>query len=311
MEVRQMRQFVAVAEELHFGRAANRLGMAQPPLSQAIKRLEDELGVRLLDRTKRAVWLTDAGAAFLEEARRALLQVNLAKTVAQRIATADSERINVSFIGPAMFRLLPDLLVLHRREQPNVDIRLFERSSPEQMEAVLSGETDIAFVHPTTDIIEGGDSLLVERCAIMVAAHRDLPIAQRASVRVEDLADQPLIMAPKGISPSRASALMAIFRAAGFTPRIVQEANQTNTVLSLIGANVGIGLVPATAQLPGWSQIHFLPIEDAPSTLRWELAMIWRPDHLSRSAAAFVRMVHDFLSAHPEYLDVHAPVLPS
>ena len=309
MDLRHMRQFIAVAEELHFGRAAKRLNMAQPPLSQSIKRLEMKLGVELLGRTRSEVWMTEAGKVFLEEARRTLMQAELARTVTQRVANAVGGRINVSFIGPALFRLLPPPLLAHNRAHPDVQIRLFERSSPQQLEGILRGEFDIAFLHPSIDLLEGGERKLVERARFVAAVPAEWPLAAQPSVTLAELATQPMIMPPHKEAPSRVAEMMTAYRGVGTMPHIAQEAMQTNSTLGLVAAGMGCATVPGSAALTGRRGVAFRPITDIPAYWRWELEMAWRPQHLSPAAAQFLDIVSRHVDAHAELLDLDAPLL--
>jgi len=304
-----MRQFVAVAEELHFSRAAKRLFMAQPPLSQSIKRIEAELQVELFDRSRRGVRLTKAGEVLLEEARRTLQQAELAVTATKRVAATEQARINVSLIGPALYRLLPLVLLQHHQAFPSVEIKLFERSSPAQIEGLMKGSFEAAFLHPSVDLPEGGDKLVVERCSFVAAIPSDWPIAACKSVSLANLGALPFIATPHNESPSRVAQMMSAFRSAGVLPNVAQQAMQTNTVLGLVAASIGYAIVPATAALTGWRNITFLPLEGFPETMRWELAMVWWPEHISPSTRRFVNLVTKFVADHAELLDVNASIL--
>ena len=304
MDLRHMRHFVAVAEELHFGRAARRLNMAQPPLSQSIRRLEVDLGVVLLARSRRGVEMTDAGQIFLIEARRTLMQAELSRKLALR-AAEHSVEVRVGFIGPALYRVLPVLMVKFHADHPAVKIRLDEKASPEQVPGILAGDLDIGFVTSGTAYIEGCETLLVERAAFVAAVPADSELAQRKSMTLAMLAEQDFISAPRRYAPYSYDAL-SIFKTTGLIPRITQEATQTNTTLGLVGAGLGCGIVAGTAALRRPPNVTFLPITDLPTHLRWEMVMVWPRAHLTGAAESFIKIAKAEIAARPAWLDAEA-----
>ncbi len=307
MDLRQMRQFVAVGEELHFRNAAKRLNMEQAPLSQSIKRLEQELGVLLFDRTQRSVALTDAGRVFLNEARRMLMQAELMRKLTQREAVKAPE-IRMSFIGPALYRVLPDMLVRYRAIAPEVHVRLLEHPSPEQMRGLQAGDYDIGFVTAfgTADG-SGCETLLVERASFMAAVPADWPLGQDGTISLAELAKQPFIQPPQQYA-AQANLANAMFKHLGVMPHVVQEATQTNTSLSLVGARLGCSLVMATAQLLQPRNVRFLRILDDVPYARWELMMTWHAAHVSKRAAAFVEFATTYMADNPHLLDPKAAI---
>lgn len=305
MDLRHMRQFVAVAEELHFARAAKRLNMAQPPLSQAIRRLEDHLGIVLLNRSRRSVELTDAGRVFLNEARRTLAHAELAQKLARREADKLPE-VRVGFIGPALYRVLPAFLLRFRTVEPDIDVRLFEGNSVEQLQGIGRGDLDLGFIVGTTRQIEECNSMVVERASMVAAVPANWPLARQTSIRLKELADQPFVL-PPGRYVKEAYYALTIFNRVGVSPRVVQEVLQTNTALSLVGAEIGCSLTAATAALAEPRNVAFLEIEDeVPRTMDWELAMIWRSDLIGRPARTFIEVVRSCLCDNPQVLEATA-----
>lgn len=287
MDLRHMRHFIAVAEELHFGRAAQRLNIAQPPLSQSIQRLELNLGVKLLNRSRRGVEMTQAGQVFLEEAKRTLRHAELARKMAQRAAEQIPE-VRVAFVGPALYQVLPDLLKRFRVVAPDVEVRLFEQPSPDQVIGLEAGDFDVGFCTRAMAMSDECETLVVERAPFVAAVPADWPLARQESVTLIELAEQPWIQSPPKYNAA-AHESMAMFKSVGVFPKVVQEATQTNTTLSLVGAGLGCAMVTATAALIQPRNVRILPIisGDAP-TAQWELAMVWHPKQIGTRAKEFV-----------------------
>ena len=301
MDLRHMRHFVAVAEELHFGRAARRLNIAQPPLSQSIRRLETDLGVELFDRSRRSVELTPAGRVFLAEARRTLMHAELARKMTQREA-AKAPEVRVSFVGPALYRVLPDLMVRYRATAPDVNVRLFEMASPDQVRGILAGDFDVGFVTGGTALDAACEKLLMERAAFVAAVPADSKLAERRSISLATLAEQPFIQPPRKYA-AQSSETLSMFREVGVIPQVTQEATQTNTTLSLVGVGLGCSIVTATAALTQPRNVKFLPIEDNVPYARWELVMTWHPDQVGRIAGDFVAIAKHYVRESPHLFD--------
>jgi DNA-binding transcriptional LysR family regulator len=254
VELRHLRYFVAVAELRHFGRAAARLHMAQPPLSQQVRQLEAELGVELLRRTTRRVDLTAAGAAFAHRAREILAAVDVATVEAQRIGAGLEGRLVVGCVGSATYSLLPNLARTLREELPAVDISFRgEMLVPDQATALLAGEIDLALLRPPVD----HDGLVLtplRRERLIVALPDGHRLAGRKRLRVADLRDEDFIV-HAGRGRSVMSGLVRrLCREAGFEPRVRQEVGETSTLITFVAAGLGVALVPepvATLVVPG------------------------------------------------------------
>jgi len=300
MDLKQMRQFVVVAEELHFGRAAKRLNIAQPPLSLAIKRLEQDLGVQLFDRSRRNVSLTDAGRVFFREAQRTIRQAELARKMVQREGSRQPE-VRVSFIGPALYRVLPQLIVMFRTASPDVHVRLFERTSHEQMAGMEAGDFDIGFSVSGVARPLGSDHLVIERSPVVAAVPAQSSLASQDTVTLEMLAEQPFIVPPSRESGASGEPL-ASFKAAGLAPRTMQEATQTNTTISLVGAGLGCSVVMATAAFTRAHNVRFLPISGQNPFPEWEMSMFWMPEQLSAPAWDFIKTAREYVAGTLELL---------
>ncbi|MEP7012546.1 MAG: LysR family transcriptional regulator [Acidobacteriota bacterium] len=258
-ELRHLRAFVTVAEELHFTRAALRLRIAQPPLSQQIRQLEEAVGAQLLERTQRRVQLTDAGRVFLGEAREILRRVESAAATARRTALGQAGEIKVAFAATVLFDALPGIIRAFRERFPDVYLDLREMATGTQLAALRSGDLDIGFVRepePDPEI----ESITVKTEALMIvvdAAHR---LAAKKRVAVADLAEEPFVLFPREIAPGLYDQVTKICRDAGFTPRVVQTSRELYTTMSLVEAGVGVSILPASVERLGWENVRSLPI---------------------------------------------------
>lgn len=302
MELRHMRHFVAVAEELNFHRAAKRLNMAQPPLSQSIRRLEEALGVQLLERSRRGVALTRAGLAFLHEARTALKHADLARILALREAQEVPE-IRVSFASAAMYRFLPKLLAELRKSELEIHVHLRERPSPMQVGPILTGDCDFAIVTEKTKGTEDCASLLLERAPLVAAIPADWPLARKSAVSLAELAEHPFILPPQHDYAMDSNATIALFKQAGVMPYGTQGDTHVSSTFTLVGAGLGCTMTTATAALMQPQNVSFVAISDGTAAMRWGLKMIWRPENLTDVARRFVGFAQDHVRNTPSLLD--------
>ncbi len=289
MELRHCKYFVAVAEELHFGRAAKKLHIAQPPLSQQIKNLEEELGVRLFDRTKRAVQLTDAGRYFLNEARQLLLQAEQAAETARRIYQGKAGRLVIGFVGSVIHTFLPESLRLFRDRFPDVELVLQEMNTAEQVDALLARRIDVAFLY--IDAIDGRDSRLASqqlvRAPLMVVLPKKHVLAGRATVHIRDLAGEPFIANTRSSEPVVRDAFISLCHSAGFSPHIAQEAGHVQTVLGLVASGLGACLLPEYIKNIKRPGVRYLPLAGSPPAVK--LGVAWRSDTQSALVKQFVK----------------------
>ncbi len=288
MELRHLRYFVAVGEEQHYGRAAERLRVAQPALSRQIQDLEEEIGFELFDRLPRGVKISDAGKLFLEDARRILQQVNEATARAHRVARGQSGTLRVGFTENAAWHgVVPDSFQRFRERQPDAELQLNPFMSLEQIEAVRSGRLDAGFVFnmPKTD--PELDQLEVARQGVALAAPKGHPVAKLKSLRLRDLVDASFIWFPRAESPAFYDRLMnECYRGGLKSPHIVQEARNEATILSLVSHGMGVGWVNGTARWRCPARVVILSVKDLKMPL--PLALVWRKNNSSPLLARFV-----------------------
>jgi DNA-binding transcriptional LysR family regulator len=271
MDLRRLSQFIAVAEELHFGRAARRLHMTQPPLTQAIQLLEAELGARLFERTRRSVALTPAGEALLLHARRLLAAADDLPRLVQAAAEGFSGLLRLAFVSSIAYGPLPGWLRSFREAHPTVQLQLREATLDVQLAAFDGDDIDAGFVLHAPGAAPPGFGAWTALCEPLVVA---LPDAPGAPPPLPELLAQPLVIFPRDIAPSLFDAVLAFYRGHGVTPRIAQEAIQMQTIVNLVSVGMGVAWVPASLtqlQRPG-VRYHQLSGID----LRCETSLLWR-----------------------------------
>lgn len=272
MELRHLRYFVAVGEELHFGRAAARLSIVQPSLSQQIRQLEDELGFALLYRTKRSVELTDAGKVFLSEAQQVLARVQEAKRTAQRAYRGEVGRLVVGYISSSTYDLLPVMLRIYRERFPDVEVALRELTTREQLRALKEEYIDVGLLRLPISVpliqVE-----VVRREPIVCVLPEKHPLTVRQRIAVSELANEQFVLQSSQRGAGYYVQLMNLCLASGFSPNVIQEVTEIHTIVSLVAAGMGISLVPLSARNIRSQGVVYRELE-GPVTFT-EMAVAW------------------------------------
>jgi DNA-binding transcriptional LysR family regulator len=286
-DLRQLRYFIAVAERLHFGRAAAALSISQPPLSRAIRELEGKLGAVLLARSRRRVELTPEGARFLEDARRLLAQLERAVLDLRAMASGEQGRLRIGFVSLADFGVLPGLLKAYKAARPGVALALREMLSPEQAAALAAGELDFGLLLPPVSGAESLDHLVVQRERFLVAlAARHRLAHGRGPLALSELAADSFVMVPREIAPGLYDIVTGLAARAGLSLNVAQEAIQMQTVVSLVSSGLGAAIVPACLANLGRQGVAYRELADRHPRL--ELWLAWRRGTLGAASRDFV-----------------------
>lgn len=288
MDHKLMQSFVAVAEELHFGRAAARLHISQPPLSKHIQQLESIMGVRLLERSKRKVELTTAGRVFFYEARSLLNRTAHAVELARKADRGESGHLSVGFIDAAIYSVVPTIVQRFVKCYPEVEITLTDLRIPDQVRLVAERQLDIGFIHPP--VTHEGirvECILVE--PLIVALPENHRMASKDKIVLSDLANEPLIQFPRNINPTLYDEIVGLCCSSGFMPTIVREATPKQTIIGLVSVGLGVSLLPAcleNLQRPG---VVYRPIKG--KNLSIDTSLIYRRESPSPVLNAFLEVV--------------------
>lgn len=303
MELRHLRYFLTVAEELNFTRAAERLGISQPPLTQQIRDLEAELGLKLFDRSRYRIALTDAGRTFAADASRILGDVRAAVQTAQRAATGATGRIRVGFTESASFNpLVTTALRCFRLDYPDVHVDLEEHPSLELVSSLRDARLDAAFVRPPLPEQVGVTFLALEEEPLVVALPGNHELAQRDRIELQELAGQTFILYPRAVRPGLADTIVAACEQAGFAPKVGQYAPQLSSTINLIGASLGISIVPQSMQGVQPHLVSYVPLCREPLTA--SLGIAFRTGEHSSAILNFVAAARSSTSqAVPAKLD--------
>jgi DNA-binding transcriptional LysR family regulator len=298
-DLRQLRYFVAVAEELSFTRAALRLHLSQPPLSQQIQSLEQDLGVRLLDRTKRSVALTEPGRIFLEQARQILAKVDEARSQAVASAAGYSGQLRLAYTVSVSFHpAMPQALLRFGQIAPNVRLQLSEMYTKPQFAALLAGQIDVGFVRdePThAPATRGLRLIMIDREPLLLALPSGHPMANRNSLRLAEVAGDAFVAQPRELASTLYDRLVKLATRAGFQPSITQHAQQINGLLALVAAGLGLALVPASMRSVRLAGVCYVPLEDSDAYLL--LAVACRADDHSPALQQFLATVAETAAA--------------
>ena len=275
MKLHFLRYFVVLAEELHFGRAANKLAITQPPLSSAIKSLEGELGVQLLIRDSKHVELTQAGRAFLDEVRQILEQVARASNVAKIVAKGMRGRLEIGVTGSLIYREVPAIVRQFNVEMPDVDVVLKEMSSADQLSELLRGQIHAGFVNAST-VPPQLASMPMGEDEFVLCLPDDHPNAQSKTVDLTKLANEQFVMFSRDVAPANHDNVIAIFSRAGIHPKTVHAARQWLTIVAMVANGLGVSLVPSSLARSRVSGVRFVKISGqrvlSPALLVWNPA---------------------------------------
>lgn len=290
MDIRTLACFVAVAEELHFRRAAARLHMTQPALSHRIRLLEQELGAPLFERDRRHVKLTTVGRACLEPAREAVARGNLLKGLAVDARKGAVGRLRLGFTVIAFYGVLPRVVRLFRARFPQVKVELTEMNSPLVENALQAGTIDLGVLHPPLETI-GLTTRDLPPDRLMLALPEGHALSEHTVVPLAALAGQPMLVAPRAVGPAFYDRLITAFQTTGLLPNIVQEATPMTTLAGLVAAGVGLGFVTEGIARSGRAGVVFRRVE--PGLPALPLAAAWRDAALSTTARRFLDVVEE------------------
>jgi len=282
--LRRMEQFIAVAEELHFHRAAERLNMSQPPLTSAIQKLEEDLGVTLIERGNRVLGLTLAGETFVSEARETLRQAEKAIISTIDVAEGRTGVLRLGYVGSALYGRLPDVIRKFRTSHPKVRLELREATTTAQVTALRDGMSDIGILIPPLEQAEDVEQALFDRDRLCMAIPKDHPLSKRSELTLADLANEPFILWPMVEGRSFHLQVIRLCAKAGFVPTITQEAHGMHAVLSLVSVGGGVSVIPQSMSGFRGDQISYHPLSG--SETEFDLVIGYR--QLSPSARAFV-----------------------
>jgi DNA-binding transcriptional LysR family regulator len=297
MDARRLRYFLAVAEELHFGRAADKLHLSQPPLSMQIRALEKGLGTALFHRAHRRVELTEAGRILLDKGHRILIQLDAARALVQQAGRGETGELAIGFITPIQYTALPTIVRQFRRDYPHVKLQLRELMSDAQIPELLDGSLGAGFLTaPLREQRLARRRVMRERMIAAIPAGHPLARAP-ARISIRRLAGEPAVMFPRAIAPVLFDEIVSFCKHSGFSLRIEQEAAQTQTIVSLVSAGLGVAIVPESIQRLRRPGVVYRKFSE-PSPIM-ETVVAWLKDRRSEVLQNFLKVVGDAAAQLP------------
>lgn len=291
MDTRQMRCIVAIAEAGSLTKAAERLGLAQPALTQTLNRLEQELGIRIFTRSRRGATLTDAGLAILDDLRASLAYGDAAAERARAMGAGRAGRLTVGFVTHAVYEVLPNALRRLRAAHPQLDVVLREMSNAEQVAALEGGRIDIALLHPPVTVTARVHELRLGEEPMVAALPAAWPMAEDGCVSLADIARHGLVWFPEEQIPALRAQLLGALRRAGHETRVVQDANRTLTVLACVAAGLGCSLLPRSVRALQHEGVRYAEVRDGAPLPAFELSALWLARSRPTFADAFAAML--------------------
>jgi DNA-binding transcriptional LysR family regulator len=288
METRLLKYFSILAEELHFGRAAKRLYISQPPLSRQIKGLEEDLGVRLFNRTKRRVQLTPYGRYLQEESHRLFNQIDVMKSHLQLMKQGVSGQVRISYVGDFMYSILPGILSKLRRKYPRIQTVLSELNTESQMASLQAGLVDIGFIRTPAEA-QGLSIKRIYEESFSLILPKSHPLSSRRTAPLKAMADEPYVGLSPSCSPSIRNNIISICGKAGFSPKVVHGASQINSIIKLVENDLGYSIVPSGIKQAYRDKVAFFELSDFPE--RAELLLAYDPKHIDETSMKVVDLV--------------------
>ena len=291
MELRHIRYFVAIAEELHFGKAAKRLNISQPPLSQQIQKLENELGTMLFRRTKRDVTLTKSGEILLKESYRLLEQANRIKRLAKRAEAGEIGEVSIGSISSACFEVLPAMLDILREKHPNVGFTVHEFDTADALPALINGTLDLGLVRLNT-VKSPLEIIPIKEDNLVLAMPTGHPLSEHSKININDIKNETFTMFSREVSPAFFDYIMGALNHVGFSPELIYKTNSIQTQIAFVASGLGVALVPSTTKRQHIPGIEYREL-DTPIPLI-DISLVWNPQIASK-------LIHNILETMDNY----------
>jgi len=288
METRLLKYFSVLAEELHFGKAAKRLYISQPPLSRQIMDLEEELGVRLFNRTKRNVQLTSYGKYLKEESYKLFIQIDVIKNHLQSMKDGVSSQVKISYVGDFMYSIFPEILSRLRKNYPMIQTVLSELDTESQISSLMTGLVDIGFIRTPVEEKSLAIKRIIEESFALVLS-KSHPLASRKKPPLKEMANEPYVGLSPRCSPSIRNNVISICNKAGFLPNVVHAVSQIHSIVKLVERNLGYSIIPSGIKEAFQQKVRFFELDDYPE--RAELSLAYNPKQIDETSMKVIDLV--------------------